>query len=79
VSGGGSLLDGPEVALAVVGRLEDELAEYHACHGPAPTSCVGCCRFGAGEVVGDGHQGGLGEDGQFGQHSVERATQLRQV
>lgn len=37
------------------------------------------CRFGVGEAVGDGHQGSLGEDGQFGQHSVERTTQLWQV
>ncbi|MER6571421.1 hypothetical protein ABT288_35880 [Streptomyces sp. NPDC001093] len=30
-------------------------------------------------MVGDGHEGVLGEDGRLGQHSVERATELRQV
>ncbi len=33
-------LDGPEVALAAVGRLEDKLAGYHAMR-PAPTCCAG--------------------------------------
>jgi predicted RNA polymerase sigma factor len=35
-------LDGPEVALATIDRLEDKLAGYHAYHAPpAPTCCAG--------------------------------------